>query len=66
MSTQDPREFTLSAGDAAGRLGVSRDAVSKWARDGRIPCLTTPGGYRRFRPVDVDTFAEEMLKGAAS
>lgn len=66
MDRSDPRDYTLSAVRAAARLGVSRDAISKWAREGLIPCLTTPGGYRKFRPSDVDEFARSMLPEVAS
>lgn len=66
MTANDPRDYTLSSIQAAERLGVSRDAIRSWAIDGRLPCLTTPGGFRRFREIDVDLFALSMLPNEAT
>jgi excisionase family DNA binding protein len=34
-------------------FGVGPKTVSQWARDGKLPAITTPGGIRRFREADV-------------
>lgn len=39
----------LTTKDVAELLRVSPDTVRLYARQGRIPCETTPGGHRRFR-----------------
>ncbi len=64
--TTTPPEYDLTTSDAAARLNASVDAVQRWADDGRLPCLRTPGGFRRFREVDVETFGQSMLPKAAS
>lgn len=58
-------DYTLSTRDAASLLGVNLDTVARWADDDRLPCLRTPGGFRRFRPQDVDAFALTLLPKAA-
>ncbi|SFE52377.1 DNA binding domain-containing protein, excisionase family [Actinoplanes philippinensis] len=59
--TQVPPQETASkpelltakeAGEALG--GVSDETVNRWARDGRIACITLPSGQRRFRREVID------------
>ncbi len=60
-------EYTLTPQDVADQVGTTRQTVSRWARKGQIPCLTTPGGWRRFRQADVDSFLERIThNGVAS
>jgi excisionase family DNA binding protein len=40
-------------------LGVSPNTVTRWAREGRLPCQVTLGGHHRFDRAVV----EEILKG---
>lgn len=56
-----PSDYTLSTGEAAKRLAVNIDTVAKWADAGKLPCLRTAGGWRRFRPQDVAEFAQTLL-----
>jgi excisionase family DNA binding protein len=48
----------LSRGEAAQRLGVPPRTIQQWARSGRIPCIRTFGGHRRFAAKDIDAVAE--------
>jgi excisionase family DNA binding protein len=41
-----PRLLSVSA--AARLLGVSSSSLRAWAAAGRVPCVRTPGGHRRF------------------
>lgn len=41
-----PRLLSVSA--AARMLGVSPSSLRAWAAAGRVPCVRTPGGHRRF------------------
>lgn len=36
------------AAEVARAVGVSVDSIGRYAREGRIPFSTTPGGHRRF------------------
>jgi excisionase family DNA binding protein len=49
----------LTLGQAATYLGVADSTVRKWAVEGRLTAYTTPGGHRRFRIADLDSFLEE-------
>jgi excisionase family DNA binding protein len=54
--TQVPPQETASrpglltareAGEALG--GISDETVNRWARQGKLACITLPGGQRRYR-----------------
>lgn len=38
----------LTCADVARLLAVSPNTVSRWAREGKLPCQMTLGGHRRF------------------
>ncbi|MDQ6725020.1 MAG: hypothetical protein M3066_02420 [Actinomycetota bacterium] len=40
--------------------------MDRWADTGRIACVVTLGGHRRFRPEDIDALVEEMAARGAS
>jgi len=46
----------LTLGQAASYLGVAQSTVRKWSDGGRLPAFYTPGGHRRFRRADLDSF----------
>lgn len=46
-------EPLLWPGEAAHLLGVNRATLQRWARDGRVPVVLTPGGRRRYRASDL-------------
>lgn len=46
----------LTLGQAAAFLGAAQSTVRKWADAGRLEVFYTPGGHRRFRREDLDTF----------
>lgn len=55
--TQEPLFLTVS--QATDRLNdsglpVTRDAVQRWCREGKIPTVTLPGGHYRIRVEDID------------
>jgi excisionase family DNA binding protein len=51
---REPDWMTL--GQAAKFLGVAQSTLRKWSDHGRIPTFVTPGGHRRYRRADLDTF----------
>lgn len=53
-----PSDPLLTTGEVATRLGVSLRTIQLWAKDGKLPGCTTPGGHRRFRLSAVAAFAE--------
>jgi len=38
----------MTPGEVARLLHVSPKTVNRWAHEGRIPCIVTLGGHRRF------------------
>lgn len=44
----------LTPGEVAVLFRVDSKTVSRWAKEGKIPCIRTLGGHRRFRQEDVD------------
>ena len=51
-----PPTSTIPIGPAAAALGVSKDTLRRWYREGKFPGIRTPGGRLRFRPADIDAF----------
>lgn len=54
----------LTLGQAATYLGVAQSTIRKWSDGGRLPAFYTPGGHRRFRRRDLDSFLSSS-RGAA-
>jgi excisionase family DNA binding protein len=43
----------LTPGEVAAIFRVDSKTVNRWAASGRIRCIKTPGGHRRFERTDV-------------
>lgn len=52
-------EEWLPLGKAAERLNVHPTTLRRWADNGEIPVMLTPGGHRRFAAADLTNFAKE-------
>jgi len=50
----------LTPNQAAKMLMVSPATVRQWAAKGHIKALTTPGGHRRFKISDIESFARHQ------
>ena len=46
-ATGEATEF-LTRSEVSKLLGVSPNTVTRWAREGRLPCQVTLGGHHRF------------------
>lgn len=57
MSHTDDGDW-LTLGQAARFLGVAQSTIRKWSDNGRVPAFYTPGGHRRYRRADLETFVE--------
>jgi excisionase family DNA binding protein len=53
----------LTRSEVADLLGVSPTTVTRWAREGRLPCRKTLGGHHRFDPDVIDQVRERMRQG---
>src|SRR5689334_15673638 len=48
----------LTLGQAARFLGVAQSTIRKWSDQGRVPAFYTPGGHRRYRRTDLESFLD--------
>lgn len=53
----------LSLKDAAARLTVHPTTLRRWADNGAVAYMLTPGGHRRFAEADIDLFLLEQRRG---
>lgn len=52
LATEPAKLLTID--QASERLGVSKQTLRNWERDGRITCTRTGGGHRRYREDNVN------------
>jgi excisionase family DNA binding protein len=50
----------LRAAEAAALLHVSPKTVSRWAKQGRLPCRRTLGGHRRYDPQQIQALVRAL------
>jgi len=62
VSRRDDSEW-LTLGQAARFLGVAQSTIRKWSDQGRVPAFYTPGGHRRYRRADLETFLDRSGPG---
>jgi excisionase family DNA binding protein len=60
---RDPEWMTV--GQAARFLGVAQSTIRKWSDQGRVPAFYTPGGHRRYRRSDLESFVARSGPGRA-
>lgn len=46
----------LTPGDVSRLLNVDPKTVARWARAGKLTCVWTPGGHRRYRASEVEKY----------
>ena len=59
MSNSDLEQEVVSSTQAAAILGVHVASIKRWADQGRLRCIKTPGGHRRFLRADVEAMGEQ-------
>lgn len=52
-------EEPLRPGDAATRIGVTVPTLKRWAAEGRIAYIRTPGGHYRYTAEDVERIRKQ-------
>lgn len=65
LEQQAKVEEWLPLSKAAERLNVHPTTLRRWADNGDIPCMLTPGGHRRFATSDLQQFADERRSGSS-
>lgn len=61
-----PKQTWVTLTEAARRLGVHPSTLRRWADEGAIPLLLTPGGHRRFALADLEAFAQAQRVSSAT
>jgi excisionase family DNA binding protein len=59
MTDKIEEKAYLTPAEVASLLMVSSAAVRRWAAEGDLKALTTPGGHRRFLFKDIEQFARQ-------
>jgi excisionase family DNA binding protein len=52
----------LTTSEVARLLGVSPNTVTRWAREGRLPCRMTLGGHHRFERGVIEQIRESLKR----
>lgn len=55
----------MELSEAADYLGVHFTTLRRWADDGKVPYIRTPGGRRRFNRAELSAFLVSMRSGSA-
>jgi len=53
----------FTTNDAANMLRVDKSTIKRWTDEGKIKCLRTPGGHRKFKADDLYNFMTEFNYG---
>ena len=52
----------LTTSEVSRLLGVSPNTVTRWAREGRLPCRLTLGGHHRFERQVIEGLRESLSR----
>ena len=55
----------LTTSEVSRLLGVSPNTVTRWAREGRLPCRLTLGGHHRFDRQVIEGIRETLNRATA-
>ena len=50
----------MTTSEVSRLLGVSPNTVTRWAREGRLPCRLTLGGHHRFERQVIEGIRERL------
>jgi excisionase family DNA binding protein len=63
--TADGADRLLTTGQVAVMCGVNPRTVNRWASEGRLGSVVTPGGHHRFRETEILALLVEWDRGGA-
>ena len=55
----------LTRSEVSRLLGVSPNTVTRWAREGRLPCQVTLGGHHRFDRELVEQLRKSLYRAGS-
>lgn len=50
----------LSTRDVAQLMHVTETTIKRWSAEGKLPCVKTPGGHRKYRMKDILQFSDDQ------
>ena len=56
----------LTRSEVSRQLGVSPNTVTRWAREGRLPCQVTLGGHHRFEREVVEQLRKSLYRAGGT
>jgi excisionase family DNA binding protein len=62
MASDVVRPEFLTRPEVSKLLGVSPNTVTRWAREGRMPCQVTLGGHHRFGREAVEQLRKSLYR----
>jgi excisionase family DNA binding protein len=66
VSTRSSQKASwLDLSEAADYLGVHFTTLRRWTDDGKVPCIRTPGGRRRYHLAELTAFFASLQQGEA-
>lgn len=54
------RPDLMTPAEVAALFGVRPTTVLRWADQGHLPCVRTPGGHRRYHRDDIHTLINDL------
>lgn len=60
--TGEPERVFMTPGEVSAMLRVDANTVARWANDGRITAVRTPGGHRRYLASEVYALARGLFR----
>lgn len=64
MTAPTSPEDLLRPGEVAAMFGVGTAEVARWTNEGRLTCIRTLGGHRRFRRAQVEALLRALTTAA--
>ena len=61
-SAAPARTVFLTRSEVSTLLGVSPNTITRWAREGRLPCQVTLGGHHRFERELVEQLRKSLYR----
>jgi excisionase family DNA binding protein len=58
--TSQERRTYLRSSEVAELLHVSPKTVARWAKEGKLPCLRTLGGHRRYPEREIRALLDDL------
>jgi excisionase family DNA binding protein len=55
----ETEDLLLTVAEVAARFGVSTKTVARWVTAGKLSCIRTPGGHRRFPEATIRRVLED-------